>query len=186
MKPHFLCEMADYDRVKEGLGAYCATHAHGLRRLARDLSKPEKAPKPLKRAPVRKTRPENAERRIAYLQQLFNRWIRQRDERKNCIYCNRPIYTNDGLSEMVAAHWLPVSTSEAIRFDDRNVHGSHQVCNNIDDRDLIYFGMIAREGTETMTELSKLARTLRKFTREEIEDKISHYEELLTTQTSKV
>jgi hypothetical protein len=30
--------MADCDRVKEGLGAYCATHAHGLRRLARDLS----------------------------------------------------------------------------------------------------------------------------------------------------
>lgn len=109
MKPHFLCEMADCDRVKEGLGAYCATHAHGLRRLARDLSKPEKAPKPLKRTPVKKVSDKRSGQNLEYSGER-NAWI----EGKRCVACGDPATevhhaagrSNDLLLEK--KYWKPV------------------------------------------------------------------------------
>ena len=109
MKPHYLCEMDDCDRVKEGNTPYCSTHNHGLRRLARDLSAPKKAPKPLKRTPLKKASPKREEQNMEY-NAARNVWLAG----KLCACCGDPASdvhhklgrTNELLLEK--KYWLPV------------------------------------------------------------------------------
>lgn len=110
------------------------------------------------------------------LQVLFNKFIRTRDKDKPCIYCGKPVNPKgkDGQAPS-AAHFFPVSTSEAIRFDERNAALAHLECNCLDDRVAYKANLIARIGIEDFDVLEGLQHSLAKFSRFEIEEKINGY-----------
>ena len=106
-------------------------------------------------------------------QTVFNKWIRLRDKDKPCIYCGKPETKADPFD---ACHYYPISTAEALRFSEANVHGGHRSCNSIDDRDAYAWSMADRVGLITMEEIEPLRHSLMKYSRHEIQELIEHYQ----------
>lgn len=109
------------------------------------------------------------------LQVVFNRYIRKRDKDLPCIYCGVNRWDKDGSYAPSAAHFFPVSTSEAIRYDERNAHTAHIVCNCNDDRIAYKANLISRIGLEDFDVLEGLQHSLVKFSRVEIKELIAKY-----------
>ena len=109
MKPAYLCTNDDCQRVREGNTPFCSTCNHGLRKIARDLTKPPKVIKPLKRQSIRKVSPKRQEQNAEYSGER-NAWI----EGKLCVACGWPATevhhaagrTNELLLEK--KYWKPV------------------------------------------------------------------------------
>lgn len=111
------------------------------------------------------------------LQRLFNRYIRQRDSGLPCIYCGKPI-TKTGEHVGTAAHYLPVSTSWALRFDPDNVHVAGLVCNMHDNRVKYRENLVKIIGEERVSLLERQQYSLAKMTTGEIVEKIEHFKNL--------
>lgn len=119
----------------------------------------------------------NAEKSLPTLlgeaQIVFNAFIRKRDQIKNCIYCSQPMNSKDKLNPIEAAHFYPVSTCQALRFDEENVFGAHKFCNQDNNRDAITFNIKARLGD--IERLYAKAHSLAKFSRFEVIEIIEKY-----------
>ena len=107
---------------------------------------------------------------IKKAEKVFNAWIRQRDEGKNCITCNKP---GDQ-----AGHYWPVRYS-GVRFNEMNVHIQESGCNKWKHgNQLIYrIKLVEMYGEDKVKELDELAiRTqFKKWDREELENIIKKY-----------
>ncbi len=108
-------------------------------------------------------------------QKAFNSYIRKRDEKQPCIYCGKPMNRFDKLNPIEAAHFHPVSTSEALRFNEDNCFGAHKFCNQVNDRELITANVTKRIGPGHVIALQEHSHSLAKFTRSEIEEIITKY-----------
>lgn len=108
-------------------------------------------------------------------QKVFNSYIRKRDEKAPCIYCNLPMNRFDKQNPIEAAHFHPVSRSEALRYNENNCFGAHKFCNREDDRDLIEVNVAKRIGMIGIANLEFRTHSLAKFSRFEIEDIIKKY-----------
>lgn len=86
MKPAYLCNMDECDRVREGNTPYCSSHNHAIRRDARDASMPVRTPKQLKRMPVKKVSEKRAAQNDEYLE-AHDPWLK---EHKLCEACGDP------------------------------------------------------------------------------------------------
>ena len=56
---------------------------------------------------------------------VFNRWIRLRDEGKNCISCDKPMH-----KKVNAGHYRSVGACPELRFNELNVHAQCEHCNS--------------------------------------------------------
>lgn len=107
-------------------------------------------------------------------QDVFNRYIRERDKDKGCISC--------GGSVTEAGHYFSAGHYSALRFNELNVNGQDTRCNCFLHGNLIAYrqGLVRRYGAEKveMLENSAALRKTAKFSRFELEAIIQHYKKV--------
>jgi hypothetical protein len=104
-------------------------------------------------------------------QQTFNKYIRLRDQGKNCISCGKiPKKENAG-------HFYSAGTHTAVRFDERNVHLQCEHCNSYLSGNLLMYrdNLLIKLGYEEFERLTVDAMLTRKYTREELKEIINTY-----------
>ena len=106
-------------------------------------------------------------------QQVFNKYIRLRDQSKNCISCGqKPKKENAG-------HFYSAGTHTSVRFDERNVHLQCEHCNTFLSGNLLNYRekLLIKLGFEEFERLSVDAMKTRKYTREELKEIIELYKQ---------
>lgn len=107
-------------------------------------------------------------------QQVFNKWIRNRDRCKPCISCGKPIKQGN----CDAGHLWSAGGHSNVRFNELNVNAQcSRPCNkdlsgNINNYRL---GFVARYGKEKLDELDSIAKLERKYTIDELKGIIQKY-----------
>lgn len=112
----------------------------------------------------------------AKAQKVFNAYIRERDSEDGyftCISCGRTLTTD----QMDAGHFAPVKGGSALRFDEYNVNGECKRCNGFDEFHLIGYrrGIIEKYGEDVLNHLEQNARTIKKWSRTELNEIIEKY-----------
>lgn len=103
-------------------------------------------------------------------QEVFNKWIRNRDKDCGCISC--------GGSVDHAGHYFSSGQFSALTFDEVNVNSQCLGCNNFRHGNLIQyrFGLIEKYGVEIIEELEAKSKVnIYKWSRQELEDIITTY-----------
>lgn len=103
-------------------------------------------------------------------QEIFNKWIRERDKGLGCISCGADIDH--------AGHYFSSGHYTALTFDEQNVHGQCLRCNNFLHGNLVFYrmGMVDRYGDEYVKDLErKCKRKIKKWDRVELEEIITKY-----------
>ena len=106
-------------------------------------------------------------------QQTFNKYIRLRDQGKNCISCGKkPKKENAG-------HFYSSGGHTAVRFDERNVHLQCEHCNTFLSGNLLNYRekLLIKLGFDEFERLSVDAMKTRKYTREELKEIIELYKQ---------
>lgn len=108
-------------------------------------------------------------------QQVFNQYIRKRDEGKNCISCGKPPKKEN------AGHYFNANNHWNVRFDELNVHLQCEACNTYLSGNLIEYGINLEKliGADEFTILREKAYQTRKFTRDELKEIIIIYKNKL-------
>lgn len=112
---------------------------------------------------------------VKIAQQVFNKYIRERDKGNKCISCNKkPLKENAGHFFNANNHWN-------VRFDEYNVHLQCEHCNTFLSGNLINYrdNLIKKIGTEEYDKLVDRAKVTRKFTVEELKEIINIYKNKL-------
>jgi hypothetical protein len=109
-------------------------------------------------------------------QQVFNQYIRKRDEGKNCISCGKKI---NGVVH--ASHYYNANNHWNVRFDENNVFSCCYKCNVQLSGNLIEYGINLEKliGPDEFTILREKAYQTRKFTRDELKEIIIIYKNKL-------
>jgi hypothetical protein len=83
-------------------------------------------------------------------QEKVNKQVRERDINKPCISCGK-------LSRLEAGHYIPISKSQKLRYDLRNIHGQCSYCNRFlyGNYKQYRIGLINRYGIEFVESLEK-------------------------------
>jgi hypothetical protein len=104
-------------------------------------------------------------------QQVFNKWIRLRDEGLVCISCQKPPRKKN------AGHFYSQGGHSNVRFDEMNVHLQCEHCNSFLSGNLIEYGnnLIERIGKDEFELLRNRAYETRKWTKDELKKLISEY-----------
>lgn len=108
---------------------------------------------------------------LAIAQKKFNFFIRERDCDDVCISCGKHHEDYD------AGHYVPQGSSSLLRFHEDNVHKEGKSCNAFDKFHLIGYrkNLISKIGIEKVEWLEENRRTVKKWTREELNDIIQKY-----------
>lgn len=104
-------------------------------------------------------------------QQVFNKFIRQRDAGLNCISCNKlPKKENAG-------HYYSQGGHSNIRFNEDNCHLQCEHCNTYLSGNLLNYqiGIEKRIGAERLMELQAIAHDTKKWTKDELKELIEFY-----------
>ena len=112
---------------------------------------------------------------VKIAQQVFNKYIRQRDKGNKCISCGKkPLKENAGHFYNANNHWN-------VRFDEYNVHLQCEHCNTFLSGNLINYreNLIKKIGVEEYDKLVDRAKVTRKFTVEELKEIINIYKNKL-------
>jgi len=114
------------------------------------------------------------------IQTVVNAYIRHRDSKDGfftCISCQRTLE----VSKMQAGHYIPVSKSQFLRFNEENIHGECIGCNAFSEYHLIPYrrNLIEKIGVDTVHWLELHADDIYNHTREELESIKQYYVELL-------
>ena len=109
-------------------------------------------------------------------QKVFNKYIRTRDAEDGyftCISCGR----DKPIEQMDCGHYVPVKNSSSLRFDEYNCNGECKGCNLFDQFHLIGYrkNLIDKIGTDMVNWLDKNCRSLKKWSRSELEEIIDKY-----------
>lgn len=103
-------------------------------------------------------------------QDIFNKWIRNRDREERCISCNGPVEQ--------AGHYFSSGHYSALTFQELNVNGQCVRCNMFLSGNLIQYrmGLVRKYGEKIVKELEKQSdvRTY-KWSRTELEEIIIKY-----------
>lgn len=103
-------------------------------------------------------------------QDVFNKWIRNRDKEERCISCGGPVEQ--------AGHYFSSGHFSALTFNEMNVNGQDIRCNMFLNGNLIYYrqGLVRKYGEDAVKELEKLAEVrIYKWSRTELEEIITKY-----------
>ena len=105
-------------------------------------------------------------------QDVFNAWIRRRDEDRPCISCGKP--------GNQAGHYFPVKGFSGLRYHENNVHLQCAYCNCYQhgNQAMYRIGLVHRIGENKVKELEQLALDdrVKKWSREELNEIIRRYE----------
>ena len=104
-------------------------------------------------------------------QEVFNKWIRERDKENGCISCSGEVAH--------AGHYFNQGQHSALRYSEINVNGQCVSCNTYKHGNLINYrkGLIRRYGSAKVEQL-ELNADLKKawrWSREELEQIIKKY-----------
>ena len=115
---------------------------------------------------------------VKIAQQVFNKYIRQRDKGNKCISCGKNIKQNETVH---ASHYKPAGTCWATRFNEDNVHVSCVKCNNFLSGNLSEYRirLVEKIGIARVEEVERLSATTKKFTVEELKEIINIYKNKL-------
>ena len=109
-------------------------------------------------------------------QTAFNAYIRARDKGKPCISCDKPL--DGGANTFDAGHYRSVGSAPHMRFVEDNCHGQCKHCNNwLAGNHVEYRKRLLERIGERQLELLESDNTLRKYTKEELEEIAKHYRE---------
>jgi len=104
-------------------------------------------------------------------QTVFNKWIRNRDQNNGCISCGAQITE--------AGHYLSAGHYSALRFNEMNTNGQCVRCNRFLSGNLIRYrqGLVKKYGESNVLilERSVAVRSVKKWSRFELEFIITHY-----------
>jgi hypothetical protein len=104
-------------------------------------------------------------------QDVFNRFIRERDKDAGCISCGGPVEQ--------AGHFFSQGHHSALRYNEQNTNGQCRKCNLFLSGNLIYYriGLVKRIGSEAVENLERMAQAnrLKKWSREELNEIINKY-----------
>lgn len=105
-------------------------------------------------------------------QQVFNKYIRTRDEGLACISCG-----SDKANQ--AGHWISVKQSSTLRYHEWNVNLQCAGCNlYLHGNQVMYrMGLVNKIGEKAVAELESIYtnQRLKKWTRDELEEIINKY-----------
>ena len=107
-------------------------------------------------------------------QTAFNAYIRARDKGKPCISCDKPL--DGGANTFDAGHYRSVGSAPHMRFVEDNCHGQCKHCNNwLAGNHVEYRKRLLERIGERQLELLESDNTLRKWTKEGLEQIAEHY-----------
>lgn len=103
-------------------------------------------------------------------QEVFNKYIRDRDAGLPCISCGEH-------RTLQAGHYVPQKNSSFLRYHEWNVNGECAGCNGFDQFHLISYRnrLIDKIGEDAVAYLELHKRTLKKWGRTELEEIINNY-----------
>ena len=112
----------------------------------------------------------------AKAQKIFNKYIRERDSENGyftCISCGRTL----PIEQMNAGHYIPQKNSSMLRFNEYNVNGECISDNGFNEFHLINYrkNLINKIGQDMVDWLEENQRTIKKWTRTELEELIEKY-----------
>lgn len=112
----------------------------------------------------------------AKAQKVFNKYVRERDSENGyfiCISCGRTL----PVEQMNAGHYIPQKNSSFLRFNEYNVHGECISDNGFNEFHLINYrkNLINKIGQEMVDWLEDNQRTIKKWTRSELNEIIEKY-----------
>lgn len=112
---------------------------------------------------------------IKILQQLVNRFVRQRDG-NFCISCNKAVK-----GKIDAGHLFSVGNYPSVRFDERNINSQCIRCNQYNGGSIIEYRkhLINKIGLKEFEDLDKLAHQNRIYGIVELKEMIEHYKNKL-------
>lgn len=104
-------------------------------------------------------------------QQVFNKYIRLRDQGRLCISCDNPP------KKANAGHYFSQGGHSNVRFDEENVHLQCEHCNSFLSGNLLNYqiGIEKRIGADRLIELHGRAHDVKKWTADELKEIIDTY-----------
>ena len=110
---------------------------------------------------------------IKVAQQVFNKYIRKRDELLPCISCG-----HTGNRQRHAGHFRPTGRNAQLRFNEDNCHSQCSICNNHLSGNLVQYrdALTIKIGTARVAMLEK-NNTPKNYTVSELQDLIKTYKE---------
>ena len=95
-------------------------------------------------------------------QEVFNKWIRERDKDKGCVSCGGEVHH--------AGHYLSAGHHGHLRFNEMNVQGQCLRCNNFLHGNLINYrqGLVSRYGEQKVLYLESCAHGTKRWSRTEL------------------
>ena len=106
-------------------------------------------------------------------QEVFNAYIRQRDNGEKCISCNNP--------GNQAGHYFPVKGFSALRYDEHNVNLQCAACNcyKHGNQAMYRIGLVKKIGEQAVKELEEKAQNkVHKWSRTDLEWIIINYQQI--------
>jgi hypothetical protein len=134
--------------------------------------KENKAKEEKKRQKQRKEELMTLQDYLKIAQQVFNKYIRERDKYHACISCCKPLG-----NKYDAGHFFNANNHWSVRFDERNVYAQCVYCNQHLHGNLLEYrkNLELYYGIAWLLELEKDAKKTRKFTKEELKNIIEIY-----------
>lgn len=107
---------------------------------------------------------------LKHTQEVFNKWIRQRDQNEPCISCGQHKEHYD------AGHYVPQGQSSFLRFHEDNVNKECKGCNSFDKFHLVGYrkNLIKKIGIEKVEWLENNRHTVKRWSRIELEEIIKN------------
>jgi gamma-glutamylcyclotransferase (GGCT)/AIG2-like uncharacterized protein YtfP len=108
------------------------------------------------------------------LQQVFNQYIRLRDQGKGCISCGKQLQ-----GKYDAGHYFSVGSYPNLRFNESNVHGQCVGCNQHKHGNLLEYaiGIEKRIGKSKLEELKSMRNDRLSLPLDKIKELIYHYKD---------
>lgn len=106
---------------------------------------------------------------IKEAQREFNAFIRERDKRKPCICCGRPLGDGEVGGAYDCGHYRSTGSASHLRFDEDNAHAQRKVCNRYGAGRAVDYriGLVARIGVDRVVAL-EASNAPHKWTHEEL------------------
>ena len=113
-------------------------------------------------------------------QQVFNKWVRLRDQNQPCISCSKKLG-----AKFDAGHFWSAFGHSAVRFHPLNVNAQCVSCNQHKHGNLIAYreGLIKKIGLEKYSEIEDIAHDTKKWDKEELKELITKYKNLIKSES---
>lgn len=119
---------------------------------------------------------ETIQQKVLKVQKIVNKYVRLRDEGKECISCSKKLK-----GKYDAGHYYSAGTHWSVRFHLDNIWGQCVHCNRDRHGNLIEYRikLLQRIGQDRLTSLQDQAHHTRKFTKHELEEISKKFKQMI-------